>query len=156
MTPYFWMLYFGPKMRVRALLNGIPFYRSGPIEYAATRVAPANHFLVPGENTFEMQILESPDNVTASFEVNVNHDHEAPVYSYAWPAPSSVMPVPPPARPFLHVGRFRIDDLGHRPAWLDAPKADFGPEGTPKQLEAVAKYHDAVARGDASGVADQL
>jgi hypothetical protein len=173
-TSYFYNMHQGTGVAVRALLNDIPFYTGGGAENI-TVSGPANHLLLPGENVFALELAPAPKPKAAPyldgvvrFTLRADDDSEAIVHKVAWPeiwevvrdeeirvrraalppGELDLVPPPDPPLPFLHVSRFRVDDRAPLPAYWDAPRADFGPEGTPAQHEAVREIYRAFQSGD--------
>ncbi len=149
-TQYFCRIVHGNHTRIRVLMNDIPFYKRGPTEYTVTYTDGANHLLLPGDNVITLELYEAPDNIHVIVEVTIDNDHERPVVRLDWP---TIVGGLPPVLPFVISFPFRTTGLSYQPAYLRAPPASFGREGTPELRQAVTDFHGAVARNDADAFA---
>ncbi|HEY4118165.1 MAG TPA: nuclear transport factor 2 family protein [Byssovorax sp.] len=156
MWSYVLELYHAPKMRLRAVLNGIPLYRCDtPKENSVTWTNAAAHMLVPGVNSFLYEIIEATDVGNASFEVRYMRQRDPPLYRYMLgPVDGEVYHCPP--RPFVYASTFVVPDNGYRPGYLDAKPREFGLEGDAGLHAAVAALYTAMARGDADAVVELM
>ena len=177
-TPYFFMMNQGTGVSVRSLLNDIPFCK-GDGQENVTVSGPANHLLVPGKNTFSIEVKDAPRPAHAPFLAGVlrftlklDEDVESVVHHIAWPElwetplthGGGVMPTPPGPRddgkveatpfaerelPFVHTSTFLVDPANEKPCYWENRPEDFGPEGTPEQHEAVRHVYRAFLSGNA-------
>jgi hypothetical protein len=147
-TPYYYQITYGPRTRLRLLMNGVPFYRDVPKSVGVTHGGAANHLMVPGENVLTLDVLEADTFFSIVAEITVDFDHKSPVVRVDWPEIWKDLPAASQVVPFRHDARFRVTGVESEPAYLRAPKTEFGTEGTPELREAVWRYHDVTARGD--------
>lgn len=130
---------------------------------------PASAPELVGVVRFALFIDNAGDQSPAALGHAVDSTGRAAVHKVAWPeeweevqaqkkkaadallpeGELDLTPPPDPPLPYLHVSRFRVDDRNPRPVYLDSPPADFGPEGTPEQHEAVRRVYRAFQSGDA-------
>lgn len=149
-TPYYYLINHGPPTRLRALMNGVPFYRCEPESEAegATHTAAANGLLVPGENVLSLDVLEADTFYSIIVEMTIAFDHKSPVFRVDWPKLWKAYADEEKVIPFTHQVRFEATGVRFTPAYLRAPRAEFDHRGTPALREAVARYHDTIARND--------
>jgi len=145
-TPFYFMISQGPRAMVRAYLNDVPFYRFyGPDP--VTRTGPAIHLLVPGENTFTIEIDRADVLNQVFFELSINWDHDSPVLYFEWPKQAEHLPRD--ARtPFRFEARFTPEGNLFQPVWLSAPLVDVPCEGTPELKDALRRLHAAIENRD--------
>jgi hypothetical protein len=145
-TPYYFTLSQPQDSVVRAWLNDVPFYRwYGPT--SQHRTGPAIHLLVPGENTFAIEIDRTVETSKVFFDLAVDFDHASPAFRFEWPA--EAMHLPEGQRlPFRFEARFSPPGDLFKPLHLESPVEDIPCSGTPELREAVRRVHEALATGD--------
>jgi hypothetical protein len=154
LTPYYFMISQGPHSLVRAWLNDVPFYRfygDDPVN----RAGPAIHLLVPGENTFAIEIDRAPPESQVFFELLIDWDHESPVVYFEWPREAKHLPHEQ-RTPFRFETRFTPPGEIFSPAFLRASREEVPCEGTPDLREAVRRFHAAVETRDLDGFCEGL
>ncbi|MFT3764722.1 MAG: nuclear transport factor 2 family protein [Minicystis sp.] len=147
-TQYFYRIYHGPDTRIRVLMNDVPFYQRAPQALAITHTNGANHLVVPGDNTITLELYEAPTHLPVIVEVTIDNNHDSPVVRLDWPALWEGLPAESAVLPFVFTAPFRAGGVSYKPAYLNAPRSNFGPEGTHELRQAVRDFHDAVSRGD--------
>lgn len=147
LTPYYFTLYQGQESFVRAWLNDVPFYRYYE-RYPLTRTGPAVHLLVPGDNTFAIEIDAAPPEANVYFELTIDHDRDNPVFRFDWPGDRRDLPPAEWRAPFRFETTFTPPGDLFTPAWFDAPRESVPCEGTAELRAAVRRVHDALAAGD--------
>lgn len=150
-VPYWYKLHHGTGVALRVLVNDILLYRhSGRDNW--TFSGPANHLFVPGENTLLVELFPTippahAPKLRGPVEMRVMRDDDTdPViaeYRFDWWDASQEPPLPKAGGAL-----FRPEGDIPEPVWLKAPRARFGPEGTPELREAARKVHEAFARRD--------
>lgn len=149
-TQYFYRIAHGHETRIRVLMNDVPFYQRGPTDYSVTHTDGANHLVLPGDNLLTLELVDAPTHMHVIVEVTIDNDHERPVARIDWPIAAG------PVLPFAMSAPFRASGLSYRPAYLRAPPAKFGPEGTHELRQAVRDYHGAVSRNDVDSFVRQV
>ncbi len=150
-TRMYWLVKHPPGHAVSITINDIPFYRRWSDCHEAPN-GPFNHFLVEGENTVSLTMVEPdpPPIVTFRFAFAVlRHSDDAPLFAIQYPRFLRDLPEGEQRLPANYRTTFRFDEPSPRPCWLDAPKTDFPIEGTPELRAAVTALHDAHRRADA-------
>ncbi|MFT3764218.1 MAG: hypothetical protein QM820_01660 [Minicystis sp.] len=153
-TPYYFMISQGPRSRVRAWLNDVPFYRVYEPD-PLNRTGPAIHLLVPGENTFAIEIDEAPPESVVFFELLIDFDHDNPIFRFEWPREAKHLPEEQ-RTPFRFEARFTPPGELFSPVYLESPREDVPCNGTPELREAVRRVHEALAAGDVDAYCDRL
>lgn len=149
-TPYYFMISQPQDSVVRAWLNDVPFYRFyGPD--SQNRTGPAIHLLVPGENTFAIEIDTTRSESMVFFELLIDFDHDHPVFRFEWPRDAAHLVDDAEGAkrlPFRFEARFTPPGELFKPVWLDSPREDVPCAGTPELRDAVRRVHDALANGE--------
>jgi hypothetical protein len=150
----YFMMSQSPRSMVRAWLNDAPFYRSYAAE-GVNRTGPAEHLMVPGENTFAIEIDRAPLNGEVSFELAVDYNHQAPVLYFEWPREASHLPRDQ-RLPFRWETRFVPPPIDFVPSFLAAPPSPVPCEGTLELLDALRRMHAAVEARDVEGFCREM
>ena len=153
---YYYMLGHSPETRLLASLNGIPFFRTDDEPGGATRTSVADHLLVPGKNTFRLEIVEALHWGGISFSLAWEHEHDDATFECRWPDILGETPLRDVKFPFIHHAEFEVEEPLRRPVWMDAPVSVFGPEGTPELREAVKDLHATWSSGDVPRILDAI
>jgi hypothetical protein len=152
--PYFFRMHQGTGVAVRSMLNDLPFYR-GNGSRNMTVSGPANHLLLPGENTFTVEVYPAPRPAAASaiegpvvFKLAIDSAEATIVHRVEWPELWEALPADQRFLPCIHTSRFHVDEAIAHPAYWDAPPARFGLAGLPAQHEAVREVFRAFHQQD--------
>ncbi len=138
----------GPRTQLRVLLNDIPFYRVMPDRTGVTEASVADHLLVPGANTATLELIQAEEHYHVYFAVLLDRDRDHPLFELVWPVVYERLPVVFDM-PISVTLPLLMPGVTFRSAYLDAPPAHFGPDGTPELREAVRRFHDTLVRADA-------
>jgi hypothetical protein len=146
LTPFYFMISQGPGAMVRAYLNDVPFYRYyGP--EPVNRTGPAIHLLMPGENTFAIEIDRADTANQVFFELNINWNHDSPVFYFEWPREAAHLPRSKRV-PFRYEARFTPEGNMFQPMWLSARPVEVPCSGTPELKDALRRLHSAIESRD--------
>jgi hypothetical protein len=154
LTPFYLMISQGPNAMVRAFLNDVPFYRFyGP--EPVNRTSPAIHLLVPGENTFAIEIERADTANQVFFELSVNWNHDNPTFYFEWPKVAADLPREKRV-PFRYETRFSPEGNLFSPVWLSAPSVDVPCNGTPELKDALRRLHAAIESRDVNAYCSEF
>jgi hypothetical protein len=154
LTPFYFMISQGPNAMVRAFLNDVPFYRFyGP--EPVNRTGPAIHLLVPGENTFAIEIERADTANQIFFELSVNWNHKEPAFYFEWPRDAAHLPRDRRV-PFRFETRFSPEGNLFQPVWLSAPPVDVPCSGTPELKDALRRLHAAIEARDVNAYCSEF
>jgi hypothetical protein len=155
--PYWFRLHHGTGVSVRMLMNDVLFYRH-PGTDNFTISGSANHLLVPGENTLTIEVLPGTPPPAApalrgpaELKIMVHNAEDTLVATARW---EWWNPNEEPPLPAIATGRFRPAGDVAEPAFVRAPRATFGPEGTASQRESVRRVHEAFRARDVPAFLD--
>ena len=153
---YFYRIYHGPDTLMKVRFNDIVVYhkRDKDADLGRTTTNSANDLLFTGENSLTIEIVDGAEHHPVFVDLNV--DYERTVKRVDWPGLWEALPEGQRVLPMVHTAHFDITEDFERPAFLNAPKSDFGPEGNPELREAVRKFHDAVDRCDLDSYCESL
>ncbi|MFO0758402.1 MAG: hypothetical protein U0359_18060 [Byssovorax sp.] len=161
-VPYYFRFHQGTGVAVRAYLNDLLFYKGDGAE-SMTITSPCNHLLVPGENVFFLEVTEAPKPAFAPFvegpvrfSLMIDDDEDTVVHRADWPELWKLLPSEERCLPTLYTSRFQADEALPKPIYEGAPRAEFGPEGTPELREAVRRAFQAYASGDVERFLDEF
>lgn len=157
---YLFQVGHGTGVAARTSLNDLPMY-TGAGQQNITVSGPANHLLLPGENTLTIEIYPAPRPADAPtvegpvvFTLRLDEEEGTIVHRVRWPDCAELLPVAQQVLPFVHVSRFVVDERLVHPVYWDAPKAEFPLEGTPDQHLAVHEYLQAFRKSDVDAFMD--
>jgi len=154
--PYTYTLSHGPDTVVRLLLNDIPFYRvPHQRDRGITETCPVDHWLVPGLNTFDIELAFAEERYFITFSIEESYDREHPIFRYEWPRVYRTLPIVRQF-PFVHGSSFTVPDLTFRSVHLDAPCSAFPLSGNEAQQRAVMRLYDTLLRADADAFMDAM
>lgn len=151
---YLFQVGHGTGVAARVLLNDLPMY-TGAGQQNITVSGPANHLLLPGENTLTLELFPAPRPLDAptiegpvAFTLRLDDAEGTIVHRVKWPDCWEALAEEHQVLPFAHASRFVADELLARPVYWDVAPVDFPLEGTPDLHLAVMEYSHALARRD--------
>ncbi len=152
-VPLYYILRQMPGLTLRMALNDVPFYRR-TVTFNSAANGPIRHFLVPGENTLQMELFASEVNpkapnarVVLDFVIAREED-DVVVHTTRYPELLERHEPEDRKLPLLHRGTFEPPGEQLPPIWEKSPREVFPPEGTADQRAAVIELHEAYAQGD--------
>lgn len=157
---YLFQVGHGTGVAARVLLNDLPMY-TGAGQQNITVSGPANHLLLPGENTLAVEIFPAPRPLDAptiegpvAFTLRLDDKEGTIVHRVKWPDCWEMLTDDQRVLPFAHASRFLADERLLRPIYWDVAPVDFPIEGTPDQHLSVLEYSTALAKGDIDAFLD--
>ena len=167
--PLYYRMYQGPGVGVRSRLNDLPFYRRGGDDNW-TQSGPANQLLVPGENTFTLEIFQVPPpahspHLRGPARFTLLYDDGDPLgekdrraHVVEWPAVWEPLPEEERVLPFAHVSRFVVEDEAGipPPIYANVPKGAARAAKIEDLRAPVEEMHDAFARRDTGAFMDAV
>lgn len=153
--PILFVVNFKEGVIARAWLNDLPIHKEfvhGP----DSMTGGANHWLVPGMNTLEIEVLRAPldkGSVVDMMLYTVRNEHSVPPdldvhCRIDFPALWRDTPENERILPYRIKAAFAIPNEVQEPVYWGAPPLSFGCSGTPELWEAVQAVHDAIANHD--------
>lgn len=161
--PVLFVVNFKEGVLGRAWLNELPIqkeYVHGPDSMSGG----ASHWLVPGINTLDIEVLKAPLNkgsVADMMIYTVINEHSSPpelnVHCRVdFPALWNETPEEQRVLPYWIKTTFEAPGEIQEPVYWGAPSVSFGCEGTPELWDAVQALHDAIANHDANRLIELL
>jgi len=149
-TPYYYLIKHPPGFVANISVNDVTFYRRYS-DYHQAPNGPFNHWMVEGVNVVHLVLVQETPKPGMDFKFSMEilrFEDDAPIFQMNFPQLLALHPPEEQALPVTHQTIFRFDEISPRPIWMDAPEADFPPEGNAEQRAVVAALHDAKSRGD--------
>lgn len=154
--PVLFVVNFKEGVIARTWLNDLPLHKEF-IHGPDSMTGGANHLLVPGNNSLDIEVLRAPldkGSVVDMMLYTVLNEHSVPpeldVHCRVdFPALWKEAPENERILPYHIQATFSVPEEVQEPVYWGAPSTSFGCEGTPELWQAVQELHHAIETHDA-------